>query len=1345
MSSAPADPWAVAIHAGTGDTQPPIGSGVVVDTNLVLACEHVVCRDGRLRDDLWISFPRAPGVGYWDRRQIGQCLHNGRPGKNVDLVLLELVEPVPGSVTPARLRCPPPRDLVDKSWWAYGFPVHTEGGCAAHGKIPADGGWGRVRLSPESGTEVTSGFSGAALWSPDYEAVVGIVVEAAGQTGAGHALTLAHADAQLPEMKLGTLAEWRAADADDTALAAWGWTLSTDDEARRHWLPRARGVAANTEGGSRFRGRAVALRRLAGWLDSGAPAGHPLVVTGSPGVGKSAVLGRIVTTADPTIQALLGADDAAERATVDSVACAVHAKGKTALEVAAEIARAAGVALPAATVDLMPALRDRLAGRRRRFNLIVDALDEAAAPEHARSLVKEVLVPLARVGARVGVQVVVGTRRSDDLGDLLAGLGTDAEIIDLDAAEFFAESDLADYAQATLRLVGAERPGNPYADAAVAAPVARRIATLANGNFLVAGLVARAHALRDTEPVDPERVAFTATVADALDTYLSDLPAAGAAPARLALTVLAYAETPGLPISLWRAATEALSGRVGERELTEFARTSAANFLVETGGAARPTYRLFHQALNEALLANRDEIASRSDDERRLVAAWIGAGRTAGWSAAPEYLLRSLPRHAARAGLVDDLLLDDDYLLHAHLDRLLRVAEAAASPAGRSRVHLLQRTPMALRADPGERSALFSVVDHIDRLGGGVTAADAPYFARWANTPPRPERTVLEGHSQAVYDVCPIVVDGRHLLASAGEDGTVRLWDPLTNQNEHTFSCHDDCIRGVCAVDVGGTSLLATASHDGTVGLWDPLTGLRVHELRGHHAWVRNLCAVPTPDGDLLASAGDDRTVRLWDPATGSLRHTLTRHTGWVTAVTPVSMAGQSMLASAGFDGTIRLWNPHTGTELRVLDARSGWITTLYTVRTSTRTMLAAAGYDGRVRLWDPLTGALLMQYDTGGGPLTDLCTVEVGGGCLLVSTGEDGVIRLWDMRTGQARESLRGHSNWIRAICELPVADRRLIATAGDDGTVRLWDPDGALPGPVVDGGLPGTVAALCAVQLDGESLVASAGGDGSVRLWAPQDGTQRIEPLVGAGSINDVCVVDDGRQQLAAANEDGFVQLWDIEAGMPALEMTDHYDAVNAVCAIAAEDGLIMVSAGDDVTVRLWNPHNAAIRGGLTGHGNWVTALAAVDRGGHEVLASGDKSGTVRLWDSTGGHLWDQQSHHDAINALCVLTVEGRTVLVSASADRTIGLWSPEDGRRLTVLSGHTAPVTGVCAVPVGDRELLASTSLDRTVRLWDPRTARAVLTIPVHHQAQACCYTAETLIVGLDRGLLALAIRR
>ena len=80
---------------------------------------------------------------------------------------------------------------------------------------------------------------------------------------------------------------------------------------------------------------------------------------------------------------------------------------------------------------------------------------------------------------------------------------------DLDRPEYFSLSDLTAYAQATLQLVGDERPGNPYADDAVAKPVARRIAELSERNFLVAGLTARTHGLHDREAVAPDDLSFS--------------------------------------------------------------------------------------------------------------------------------------------------------------------------------------------------------------------------------------------------------------------------------------------------------------------------------------------------------------------------------------------------------------------------------------------------------------------------------------------------------------------------------------------------------------------------------------------------------------------------------------------------------------------------------------------------------------------------------------------------------------------------------------------------------------------------------------------------------------------
>ncbi|MGI9002607.1 MAG: hypothetical protein ACR2GH_13210 [Pseudonocardia sp.] len=77
---------------------------------------------------------------------------------------------------------------------------------------------------------------------------------------------------------------------------------------------------------------------------------------------------------------------------------------------------------------------------------------------------------------------------------------------------------------------------------------------------------------------------------------------------------------------------------------------------------------------------------------------------------------------------------------------------------------------------------------------------------------------------------------------------------------------HTSWVNGVCAVPAGQRELLASAGADGTVRVWDPGTGVAVQVLQGHTSWVNGVCAVRVAQRELLASASDDRTVRVWDP-----------------------------------------------------------------------------------------------------------------------------------------------------------------------------------------------------------------------------------------------------------------------------------------------------------------------------------------------------------------------------------------------------------------------------------------------------------------------------------------------
>ena len=157
--------------------------------------------------------------------------------------------------------------------------------------------------------------------------------------------------------------------------------------------------------------------------------------------------------------------------------------------------------------------------------------------------------------------------------------------------------------------------------------------------------------------------------------------------------------------------------------------------------------------------------------------------------------------------------------------------------------------------------------------------------------------------------------DGK-LLATAGGDGTVRLWNPVTGQPAgaplQTGSAPGRRV-GVAFSPDG--KLLATADGDGTVRLWNPVTGQPVGAPL-HAGPERGSVGVDgvafSPDGKLLASAGGDGTVRLWNPVTGQPAGApLPAEPGAYAGVYGVAFSPDGkLLASAGGDGTRAVVEP---------------------------------------------------------------------------------------------------------------------------------------------------------------------------------------------------------------------------------------------------------------------------------------------------------------------------------------------------------------------------------------------------------------------------------------------------
>ncbi|MEH1798928.1 MAG: caspase family protein [Nostoc sp.] len=516
------------------------------------------------------------------------------------------------------------------------------------------------------------------------------------------------------------------------------------------------------------------------------------------------------------------------------------------------------------------------------------------------------------------------------------------------------------------------------------------------------------------------------------------------------------------------------------------------------------------------------------------------------------------------------------------------------------------------------------------------------------------------------------------LLASAGDDDTIRLWD-LKGRLIKEWQAQQGFVHNLAFSPNG--QLIATAGQNDTVYLWD-LQGRPVKKWQAQQGFVKNISF--SSNGQLLATGGANGTVRLWDlqgnPIGQPFKKIVPQQEEkmvWGVAFSP----DDKIIASAGDDGLVSLWNPQ-GKLLKQWKGNQKNISSIKFSPDGQR--LVTGGENTTVRLWNLQGKPLAEPFRGHQGRVWDVAFHH--NGQQVASVAGDGMTLVWDLK-GKQLDKFQGHQGPVRSVSISK--DDQLIVSAGDDGTIRVWN----LKDEQVQFTQHQYPVRSVSFSRDGQQI-ASAGDDGTVRLWNLQ-AQQLGQPFQGhRGKVLSVSFSPDG-QQIASAGEDGTVRLWNLQT-QKLVQFQIYQGKVRSIS--FSRDGKQIASAGDDGTVRLWNLQGQSNPQAFSGHRGKVNSVSFSPDGRH-IVSAGDDA-TVRLWNLQGQQLGSFQGHLGPVYATA-FSLDGKQI-ASAGNDGTIRLWNLQGKPIQQPFQVSGIKLKAVAFSP--DGKMIAVSGEKGTVQVWN-----------------------------------------
>lgn len=330
-------------------------------------------------------------------------------------------------------------------------------------------------------------------------------------------------------------------------------------------------------------------------------------------------------------------------------------------------------------------------------------------------------------------------------------------------------------------------------------------------------------------------------------------------------------------------------------------------------------------------------------------------------------------------------------------------------------------------------------------------------------------------------------------LASVGDDGALRVWDPDTGdlRAEHAEPVRDDgesTVRGL-SFSADGDLVAGVWMNDDELRVIEADTGTVVSELGDLGVILNPFRTAFSPDGDEIAVPSYDRNrVMIVDVASG--RHTRSLERGAGVGNLAWSPDGRWIAAGWGVAGDdLRphgyVFDAETGDLRATLFGHSAVVRAVDWSPDSRR--LATASGDGTVRIWNvSASGGEESALLTTQGMSAGATGVAFSPDGRQVMAGDDLISRViaWDVDEASGGEWAAMPTSHRAVEPVVPVSDGTQVLIVDDAEAPELWDP--ATPAAVRDYQVEGHVWMMA----EGGGLLVALTHDNVVTAWDVDSG---------------------------------------------------------------------------------------------------------------------------------------------------------------------------------------------------------------------------------------------------------------